>query len=212
MSSSTAQRVSMERNRMRYSAKKLLLEIRAFIQIYRDDIRTAHFKRLIKMSRILSVKSPLVRLRKVHRELEEEVIDYYRNQSGLRMGIILDPGAAGLDVSQLQNILNPHMSFGSQGEVVRELATAADVNKFPETSQKMESVHYHLGGLAHATKSTLPEGRNLDSTYNPRERQRLQNVRTRPIPTITGPKRRYLFQDKRLPFVPQNLKIKSVKC
>lgn len=212
MTSSTAQRVSMERNRMRYSAKKLLMEIRAFVVIYRDDIKTAHFKRLVKTSRTLSVKTPLIRLRKIHRELEEEVIDYYRNQSGLRMGIILDPGAAGLDVTQLQNIMAPHMSFGGAGEVVRELATAADVGKFPETSQKAESVHYHLGGMAHATNAVLPEGKNLDNTFNPAERNRLQNRRTAPIRISAEPKRRYLFQDKRQPFVPRNIKIKSIKC
>ncbi len=212
MTSSTAQRVSMERNRMRYSAKKLLMEIRAFVVIYRDDIKTAHFKRLVKTSRTLSVKTPLIRFRKIHRELEEEVIDFYRNQSGLRMGIILDPGAAGLDVTQLQNIMAPHMSFGGAGEVVRELATAADVGKFPETSQKAESVHYHLGGLAHATKAVLPEGKNLDDTFNPAERNRLQNRRTAPIRISAEPKRRYLFQDKRQPFVPKNIKIKSIKC
>ena len=209
--SSAATRVAGERNRMKYSRERLINEIRAFIRIYRDQIKTRSFLSLAKVAKNLTKNSPAVRLRQVHRDLEEEIIDYYRTASGMRVGVILDPGAIGLNVNQLQAALAPNLAFGGQGEVVRNLANAADAGRPNNPVQRAVDTHYHLGGLAHATKATLPETRNLQSNDRPAERIQLLRGRTRKIKVPQEATRRFLWQDTRRPIIPKNIKIKSVK-
>ena len=111
---------------MKYSGEKLFYEITAFVKIYRDEIKTNQFKELARKSKTVSAKSELKKLRELHRELEEEIMDYYNKQKGMRIGVILDPAAVGLDVGQLQSILNPEMAFNAGGQTVTELAQAQD--------------------------------------------------------------------------------------
>ncbi len=209
--SSAATRVAGERNRMKYSRERLLNEIRAFIRIYRDQIKTRSFVHLSKVASKLTKNSPAVRLRQVHRDLEEEIIDYYRSASGMRLGVILDPGALGLDVNQLQGALAPNLAFQGQGEVVRNLARAADAGRPNDPVQRAVDTHYHLGGLAHATKAVLPEGRNLQSNDRPAERIQLLRGRTRKMRVPQEATRRFLWRDTRRPVIPENIKIKSVR-
>ena len=209
--SSAAVRVAGERNRMKYSRVRLLAEIRAFVLIYKDQIKTRSFLNLAKASKRLTKNSPAVRLRQMHRDLEQEIIDYYRTASGMRLGVILDPGALGINVNQLQGALAPNLAFQGQGEVVRNLARAADAGTPNDPVQKAIDTHYHLGGLAHATKAVLPEGRNLMSNDRPRERIQLLRGRSRKMMVPQEATRRYLWQDTRRPVVPKNLKIKSTR-
>ncbi len=208
----TGQKISMERNRMKYSAKRLLAEIRAFIQLYRDEIKTKSFKELIQEANKLNEKAPLVRLRMIHRRLEEEIIDYYQKGVGLRLGVIIDPAAIGLNVAQLQGVLQPNQNFAGGGEVVRQLANAADAGRPEAQAEKVVDVHYHLGGMAAATRAMLPEAKNIDKRHNERERIKLVKQRTRRIVVPQEATRRYLYQDRRRPYIPENIKIRSKKC
>lgn len=206
-----SQRISRERNRMKHSAKRLLLEIRAFKQLYKDEIKTEHFKRLMKLCSNYTEKTPAIQLRKTHREMEEEVISFYQKATGLRLGVILDPGAIGINVGQLQGILQPHAGFAGGGEVVRELANAAEAGTVPDRVQKVSDIHYTHGGYAVSTKQVSPEGQNINSRINVKERIQLLRGKTARIQVPQEPKRRYMYQDRRRPFVPRNIKIKSVK-
>jgi len=208
----TGQKISMERNRMKYSAKRLLAEIRAFIQLYRDEIKTKSFKELISEANKLNEKTPLVRLRMIHRRLEEEIIDYYQKGVGLRLGVIVDPAAIGLNVAQLQGVLQPNQNFAGGGEVVRQLANAAQAGRPEAQAEKVVDVHYHLGGMAAATRAMLPEAKNIDKRHNERERIKLVKQRTNRIVVPQEATRRYLYQDRRRPYIPENIKIRSKKC
>ncbi len=206
-----SQRLSSERNRMKHSAKRLLMEIRAFKQLYRDEIKTVYFRKLIKMCAGYTEKTPAIQLRKTHREMEEEVISFYQKASGLRLGVIIDPGAIGINVGQLQGILQPHAGFAGGGEVVRELANAAEAGTVPDPVKKVTNIHYTHGGYAVATKQVSPEGQNINSNINMKERIQLLRGRTARMKIPQEPKRRYMYQDRRRPFIPKNIKIKSVK-
>jgi hypothetical protein len=200
--SPAAERVSMERNRMKYSPKKLYEEIKAFVKIYNDDIKTESFKKLVEESKKVNEKSPAVKLRKLHRHLEEEIIEYYQGKNGLRLGLIIDPAVMGIDVGQLQGILQPNMANFSIGNQVRRLEhgqSTSSVNK--KITQDVE-VHYQNGGLKHATNAVMPEGQNLQEhtdsiQFNPRR-----------INVPIQPKGRFLFRPKNRVFIPENIKIK----
>jgi len=129
----------------------------------------------------------------------------------MRLGVILDPAAIGLNVHQLQGALAPNLAFQGQNEVVRNLANAADAGRPNNPVQKAVDTHYHLGGLAHATKAVLPEGRNLQSNDRPAERIQLLRGRTRKMRIPQEATRRFLWRDTRRPVIPKNIKIKSVK-
>lgn len=153
--SPASEKVSMERNRMKYSPKRLYEECKSFVKIYSDDIKTPSWKKLMEQFSKMSEKSPAVALRKIHRELEEEVIEYYQGRKGLRLGVIIDPSVLGINVAQLQGMMNPQMPM-AMGNQVREVGTQ-------QRKVKTKDIHYHLGGRQHATNAVLPEGENIEN-------------------------------------------------
>ncbi len=205
-------KMDMERNRMKYSGEKLFYEITAFVKIYRDEIKTIQFKELARKSKTVSAKSELKKLRELHRELEEEIMDYYNKQKGMRIGVILDPAAVGLDVGQLQSILNPEMAFNAGGQTVTELAQAQDNPIAPERATQVMDTHYHHGGIAVATNQVLPEVQNIIKNERPLDRTRLIKSKTAPIPIPQEATRRYLYFDRRRSVKPPGIVIKSKKC
>ena len=114
-------------------------------------------------------------------------------------------------MNQLQGALAPNLAFQGQGEVVRNLARAADAGTPNAPVQRAVDTHYHLGGLAHARRDVLPEGRNLQSNDRPAERIQLLRGRTRKMRVPQEATRRYLWRDTRRPIIPKNIKIKSVR-
>lgn len=200
--SPAAERVSMERNRMKYSPKKLYEEIKAFVKIYNDDIKTESFKKLVEESKKVSEKSPAVKLRKLHRHLEEEIIEYYQGKNGLRLGLIIDPAVMGIDIGQLQGILQPNMANFSIGNQVRRLEPGQSTSSVNRKITQDVEVHYQNGGLKHATNAIMPEGENLQEhtdsiQFNPRK-----------INVPIQPKGRFLFRPRNRVFIPENIKIK----
>lgn len=188
-----AERVSMERNRMKYSPKKLYEECRAFVQIYSDDIKTSSFKQLKKEFEKVSPKTKVEDLRKLHRELEEEVIEYYQQRSGLRLGIIIDPSVLGININQLSGMM------GSM-----PLATGGSVREIGTQQQKtnVKDIHYHDGGLERATGSRMAEGDNIDKNH-----QEARAVRAR-VSVPIRPPNRYLLKRSGKSKIPINLKIR----
>jgi len=197
--SPAAERVSMERNRMRYSARRLYEEIKAFIRIYSDDIKTKSFKRLKEECKKLSVKSKLDKLREVHRKLEEEVIQYYSGRRGVKLGVIIDPALLGINMNQLQGMLMPQVPM-ARGGTVRQIGTQ-------QQKMKVEDIHYNLGGLKHATGAIMPEGENLQ-----RHTQPMGHIRTSHIKIPQHPPNRYILNRSNVKSVmPRNIKIRSKK-
>ena len=201
----SSQKVSMERNRMKYSPEKLRAEIRAFITIYRDDIKTPRFKQLANTK--LDGLS-LDKLRDLHRKIEEEVIEYYGKQTGLRLGVIVDPSVLGLSVQRLQGVLAPQMSLPT-APIVRDvgsIGTQRDITGGKQLTKSADT-HYHVGGIASATKQVMPEGQNLQQTS------------TQPVPDTSShktrikipikPARRHLFQPTRRAKIPANIVIRG---
>ena len=179
---------------MKYSQKRLYEECRSFVKIYSDDIKTPSWKKLMERFKKMTEKSPVQELRKIHRELEEEVIEYYQGRKGLRLGVIIDPSVLGIDVGQLQGMMNPQMPMAFGGNVT-QVGTQ-------QKRQKTKDIHYHLGGVKHATNDILPEGENLlahqiDKRYI---KGRIQ------IPI--HPPNRYLLKRSGRSQKPVNLKIK----
>jgi hypothetical protein len=200
--SPAAERVSMERNRMRYSARRLYEEIKAFIRIYSDDIKTKSFKRLKEECKKLSVKSKLDKLREVHRKLEEEVIQYYSGRRGVKLGVIIDPALLGISMNQLQGMLVPQVPM-ARGSTVRQIGSQ-------QQKMKVEDIHYNLGGVKHATGAIMPEGENLQ-----RHTQPTGHIRTSRIRIPQHPPNRYILNRSNVKSVmPRNIKIraKAHKC
>jgi len=188
-----AERVSMERNRMKYSPLKLYEECRAFVKIYGDDIKTDRFKQLKKQFMKVSPKTKTEQLRKLHRELEEEVIEYYQGRSGIRLGVIIDPSVLGININQLQGMMNSSMPLATGGGV-REIGTQ-------QQKTNVKDIHYHNGGMAHATGQRMAEGDNLEKHH-----QQPRAVRTRIKVPIA--RHRYLLKTSGKSKIPQNLKIR----
>ena len=188
-----AERVSMERNRMKYSPKKLYEECRAFVQIYSDDIKTDSFRQLKKKFSNVSSKTKVEDLRKLHRELEEEVIEYYQGRSGLRLGVIIDPSVLGININQLSGMM------GSM-----PLATGSSVREIGTQQQKtnVKDIHYHDGGLERAMGSRMAEGDNLDKNH-----KEARAVRAR-VSIPIRPPNRYLLKRSGKSKIPVNLKIR----
>jgi hypothetical protein len=182
-------------------------------------IHTKKFRRLVEMAKKLNRNTPLSQIRGVHRQIELEVIKYHRNASGLKMGVILDPGALGIDIAHLQSAFMPNMAFGGGGQVIKKLAHPSEAGTVPGSTQfpgqappKIVDTHYHHGGYAAATHQVLPEAKNIIKNDRPKERIQLLRGRTKRFRVHNEPKRRYLFQDKRRPMIPRGLHIKSQKC
>ncbi len=189
-----AERVSMERNRMKYSPKKLYEECKAFVQIYSDDIKTDSFRQLKKQFSKVSPKTKTEDLRKLHRELEEEVIEYYRGRSGIRLGVIIDPSVLGINISQLSGMMNSSMPLATGG-AVREIGTQ-------QQKTNVKDIHYHNGGLAHATGKRMAEGDNLEAHH-----KQSRAVRAR-VSIPIHPPNRYLLKRTGKSKLPANLKIR----
>lgn len=192
--SPASEKVSMERNRMKYSPKRLYEECKSFVKIYSDDIKTPSFKKLMEQFSKMSEKSPAVALRKIHRELEEEVIEYYQGRKGLRLGVIIDPSVLGINVAQLQGMMNPQMPM-AMGNQVREVGTQ-------QAKVKTKDIHYHLGGVQHATNAVLPEGRNIEN-----HEQEKKHIRGRVQVPIQG-RQNWLLKRNGKSRIPKNLKIR----
>jgi hypothetical protein len=188
-----AERVSMERNRMKYSPKKLYEECRAFVQIYSDDIKTDSFRQLKKQFSKVSPKTKVEDLRKLHRELEEEVIEYYQGRSGLRLGVIIDPSVLGININQLSSMMGsiPLATGGS----VREIGTQ-------QQRTNVKDIHYHDGGLERAMGSRMAEGDNIDKNH-----KEARAVRAR-VSIPIRPPNRYLLKRSGKSRIPVNLKIR----
>ena len=189
-----AERVSMERNRMKYSPKKLYEECKAFVQIYSDDIKTDSFRQLKKQFSKVSPKTKTEDLRKLHRELEEEVIEYYRGRSGIRLGVIIDPAVLGINISQLSSMMNSSMPLATGGSV-REIGTQ-------QQKTNVKDIHYHNGGLARATGKRMAEGDNLE-----RHHKEIRPSRAR-VKIPIRPPNRYLLKRTGKSKLPTNLKIR----
>lgn len=193
--SPAAERVSMERNRMKYSPLRLFEEIKAFVRIYSDDIKTGSWKKLKEDFKKLSSKTPAIKLRQIHREMEEEVIEYYQGRQGVRLGVIIDPSVLGININQLQNMMNPSMPMNT-GNSVREIGTQ-------QARVKAKEVHYNLGGYKHATGAMMEEGKNINnsSTSNQHKHTRIR------VPE--NHRQRFLFKPSTKSRKPINLKIRS---
>jgi len=192
--SPASEKVSMERNRMKYSPKRLYEECRSFVKIYSDDIKTPSWKKLMEQFSKMSEKSPVIVLRKIHRELEEEVIEYYQGRKGLRLGVIIDPSVLGINVAQLQGMMNPQMPM-AMGNQVREVGTQ-------QRKVKTKDIHYHLGGLKHATDAVLPEGENIEN--HEKDKRHITGRVKIPI----KPPNRWLLRRTGRSKIPVNLKIR----
>ena len=204
----SSQKVSMERNRMKYSPEKLRAEIRAFITIYRDDIKTERFKQLAK-TKLDGLN--LDKLRQLHRNIEEEVIEYYGKQTGLRLGVIIDPSVLGLSVQRLQGVLAPQMSLPT-APIVRDvgsIGTQRDITGGRQLTKSADT-HYHVGGIQQATKQVMPEGQNLQQTSQgePQATPDRKADKTR-IKIPIKPPMRHLFQPTRRARVPANIVIRG---
>tara|TARA_R110000796_G_scaffold73425_2_gene165203 strand:+ start:2006 stop:3682 length:1677 start_codon:yes stop_codon:yes gene_type:complete len=189
--SPAAQSVSMERNRMKYSPTKLYEEIKCFIKIYKDDIKTEGFKKLVKQK--VTEKSPLDVLRKLHRELEEEIIEYYKGKQGIRLGVIIDPSVLGININQLQGMMGLPLATGG---AVREVGTQ-------QRKVAVKDIHYHDGGLQVATKQVLPEGENLAKNETKKGHVKANRIK---VP-IAVPNR-WLLKRSQVSRKPANLKIR----
>ena len=192
--SPASEKVSMERNRMKYTPKRLYEECKSFVKIYSDDIKTPSFKKLVEQFSKMSEKSPAISLRKIHRELEEEVIEYYQGRKGLRLGVIIDPSVLGINVAQLQGLMNPQMPMAMGGQV-REVGTQ-------QAKVKTKDIHYHLGGVKHATNAVLPEGQNIEN-----HEQEKKHIRGRIQVPIQG-RQNWLLKRNGRSKIPKNLKIR----
>jgi len=192
--SPASEKVSMERNRMKYTPKRLYEECKSFVKIYSDDIKTPSFKKLVEQFSKMSEKSPAISLRKIHRELEEEVIEYYQGRKGLRLGVIIDPSVLGINVAQLQGLMNPQMPMAMGGQV-REVGTQ-------QAKVKTKDIHYHLGGVKHATNAVLPEGQNIEN-----HEQEKKHIRGR-VQIPIRPPNRWLLKRNGRSKIPKNLKIR----
>mgnify|MGYP003635506337 FL=1 len=192
--SPASEKVSMERNRMKYSPKRLYEECRSFVKIYSDDIKTPSWKKLMEQFSKMSEKTPAVALRKIHRELEEEVIEYYQGRKGLRLGLIIDPSVLGINVAQLQGMMNPQMPM-AMGNQVREVGTQ-------QRKVKTKDIHYHLGGIQHATDAILPEGNNIEKHVKD-----TNHVTGRVKVPIQG-RQNWLLKKSGRSRIPKNLKIR----
>ena len=192
--SPASEKVSMERNRMKYSPKRLYEECRSFVKIYSDDIKTPSWKKLMEQFSKMSEKTPAVALRKIHRELEEEVIEYYQGRKGLRLGVIIDPSVLGINVAQLQGMMNPQMPM-AMGNQVREVGTQ-------QRKVKTKDIHYHLGGIQHATDAILPEGNNIEKHVKD-----TSHVTGRVKVPIQG-RQNWLLKKSGRSRIPKNLKIR----
>ena len=192
--SPASEKVSMERNRMKYSPKRLYEECRSFVKIYSDDIKTPSWKKLMEQFSKMSEKSPAIVLRKIHRELEEEVIEYYQGRKGLRLGVIIDPSVLGINVAQLQGMMNPQMPM-AMGNQVREVGTQ-------QRRVKTKDIHYHLGGRKHATNAVLPEGENIEN--HEKDKRHIKGRVKIPI----HPPNRWLLKRSGRSKIPVNLKIR----
>ena len=192
--SPASEKVSMERNRMKYTPKRLFEECKSFVKIYSDDIKTPSWKKLMEQFSKMSEKTPAVSLRKIHRELEEEVIEYYQGRKGLRLGVIIDPSVLGINVAQLQGMMNPQMPM-ALGNQVREVGTQ-------QRRVKTKDIHYHLGGIKHATNAVLPEGENLE-----KHEQDKRHIPGRITVPIQG-RQNWLLKRNGRSKIPKNLKIR----
>tara|TARA_Y100000114_G_scaffold43173_2_gene38602 strand:+ start:2976 stop:4376 length:1401 start_codon:yes stop_codon:yes gene_type:complete len=202
----SSQKVSMERNRMKYSPEKLRAEIKAFVTIYRDDIKTPRFKQLANTK--LEGLS-LDKLRELHRNIEEEVIEYYGKQTGLRLGVIIDPSVLGLSVQRLQGVLAPQLNLPT-APVVRDVGSVPrDITGGRQLTRSADT-HYHVGGIQQATKQILPEGQNLQQTSQgePQATPNRRDDKTR-IKIPIQPPRRHLFQPSRRAKIPANIVIRG---
>ena len=179
---------------MKYTPKRLYEECRSFVKIYSDDIKTPSWKKLMDQFSKMSEKSPVTALRKIHRELEEEVIEYYQGRKGLRLGVIIDPSVLGINVAQLQGMMNPQMPM-ALGNQVREIGTQ-------QAKVKTKDIHYHLGGRQHATNAVLPEGKNIEN--HEIEKKHISGRVQIPI----NPPNRYLLKRSGKSKIPRNLKIR----
>jgi len=192
--SPASEKVSMERNRMKYSPKRLYEECRSFVKIYSDDIKTPSWKKLMEQFSKMSEKTPVVALRKIHRELEEEVIEYYQGRKGLRLGVIIDPSVLGINVAALQGMMNPQMPM-AMGNQVREVGTQ-------QRRVKTKDIHYHLGGRQHATDAILPEGENIENHEKDK-----RHIKGRVKVPIQG-RQNWLLKRSGRSKIPKNLKIR----
>ena len=192
--SPASEKVSMERNRMKYSPKRFYEECRSFVKIYSDDIKTPSFKKLVEKFSKMSEKSSVEVLRKIHRELEEEVIEYYQGRKGLRLGVIIDPSVLGINVAQLQGLMAPQMPM-AMGSQVTEVGTQA-------RRVKTKDIHYHLGGRQHATNAVLPEGDNLEKHETEKK-----HTKGRVTVPIVG-RQNWLLKKSGRSRIPKNLKIR----
>jgi len=190
-----AEKVSMERNRMKYSGKRLYEECKSFVRIYDDDIKTKSFKKLVDKFESLSAKSSVGELRKLHRDLEEEVIEYYSGRQGLRLGVIIDPSVLGLNIGQLSSAMMPQIPIATS-QTIRQVGTQ-------QALQSTKDIHYHLGGRKHALGEQLPEGENVES-----HTQEVEHRKGR-VKIPIAPPNRYLLKRDRRSYLPKNLKIKS---
>ena len=207
-----------EQNQQRSNMKgrRLAEEIKAFRLLYSNNIKTKKFKSLASRK-----PKSLVELRRLHKDYEEEILNYFQhgNLGNLKLGVLIAPEALNLNVPALQNMLGAG-NFNSSLPPMMQGISDAPLNQPPVNQDEVEGkpqvagatqgaiardVHYQEGGVKHIRKQPLPQVENINEHKQkvaPEEANVLGRIQVRP-----GLSRRFhmpRFNEKLLPF-----KIKS---
>ena len=211
------------------SKERLKEEIKCFRLLYTNNIKTAKWKSLAKRN-----PSSLAELKELHREYEDEILNYFQkdNLGNLRIGVLIAPEALGMNVPALQQILgqpSSGMMINSITPVNDEAADAisssmpqsATYGSPPGPDRRLNAVanaaipntenavaiqkHYVEGGMRHALQLPLQETMIINNKYQGKPRED-GNVKSR-VKIVPGLKHRYYMPKFREPV--SNFKIKS---
>lgn len=210
--------IMREQNKQRSNMKgrRLVEEIKAFRLLYSNNIKTKKFRSLASRK-----PKSLVELRRLHKDYEEEILNYFQhgNLGNLKLGVLIAPEALNLNVPALQNMLGAG-NFNSSLPPMMQGISDAPLNQPPVNQDEVEGkpqvagatqdviardVHYQEGGVKHIRKQPLPQVQNINEHKQrvaPEEANVLGRIQVRP-----GLSRRFhmpRFNEKLLPF-----KIKS---
>ncbi len=210
--------IMREQNKQRSDMKgrRLVEEIKAFRLLYSNNIKTKKFRSLASRK-----PKSLVELRRLHKDYEEEILNYFQhgNLGNLKLGVLIAPEALNLNVPALQNMLGAG-NFNSSLPPMMQGISDAPLNQPPVNQDEVEGkpqvagatqdviardVHYQEGGVKHIRKQPLPQVQNINEHKQrvaPEEANVLGRIQVRP-----GLSRRFhmpRFNEKLLPF-----KIKS---
>lgn len=154
---------------------RLREEIKAFRLLYSNNIKTAKWKSLAKKN-----PSSLVELRRLHKEYEDEIINYFQKGSlgNLKLGVLISPEALNLNVPALQNMLGSGGSSGAMPPMLRGLQQPPiNINAAQGKPQTVAAtadaaavdIHYNEGGVKHILKQPLPQIDNVNAHAEPEQ-------------------------------------------